>query len=471
MTVSNRSMLTGSSPAPVFAIIGGGIAGVVQAIHLAEKYPWLGIHVFEKNKEILTGTSSMNPGRPTFGFHYQHLDTAIFCQENTVKFTLFLERIGCKNIFAKAPQRGIYVLMKDPMPVLGESIKPVFGSDELQPVFNQIKRHAIRTYSNDGDFKRHFGHPDKICRELKESEYRHFFTPELLERIGACYDTAEKTFDVAGICSFLRGYLENFKNITVMTEANVTHLERMRSKGPGYRITWYDGRDGENKCETAQLLSLSCWERVGLFREQLGKPHLEPTHNRLKILIVVEIELKPDSLQSIRPIFVASGPFCMISPQEYIQKPNGRIVCRCACTLAIKTNHSTVPDNQPLPLDYDRMLEGMISPEEKMELGRPILEGARQFFTCLSDAKLIEVRFGTVRVPFGEGKHMDLHDSTSDHHARAYPGCEQLGDGLFISEAMKLTYSVYNAERIMEWGRADINRLERMHLNKPSWGI
>ncbi|KAJ6259263.1 hypothetical protein Dda_6162 [Drechslerella dactyloides] len=441
-----------SSDRPVFAIIGGGIAGSVQAIHLAEKYPWIDIHVFDKNKEILSGTSTMNPGRPTFGFHYRHLKTATFCQDNTVKFTKFLDRIGCPNIFAQAPQGGIYVLMKDAAQILGDSVRPVFSPDEIEPIFEQIKDHAIKKYSNDNDFKKHFGPPDQLCRRLQEDEYIKFLTPELLDRVGSCYETAEKTFDTVGICSFLRGYIKKVKNIIIHTEANVTNLEQIpQSKSVNYRITWDDRRSSNSRFMVSQFLTLACWERVGFFRKQLGKPEYQPTYNRLKMLAILEIEVAPDRLDTIRPIFVASGPFSMISPQKCIKKPDGRIICRCACTLAVRTNVMNVPDDRLLPADYNDMLEGKISPEEKMEMATPILEGARQFFACLSSAKLVDVRFGTVRVPFGGGNKVDLHDPASEHHSRDYPGCDHLGEGLFVNEAMKMIYSVYNAEMVAGW--------------------
>lgn len=441
----------------VLAIVGGGIAGCVQAIYLAEEFPWLKIRILEKRTDILTGTSSMNPGRPTFGFHYRHLDTATFCQDNTVKFTEFLQRIGCPHIFAKAPQRGIYVLMKEAIQILGNNIEPVFSSEEIQQVFEQIRLHAIKTYTNDTLFTKFFGPPDQLCRELNPCEYESFLAPEVLEQVGACYETAERTFDTLGICAFLRNYIKRFDNITVSTEANVTSLQKsQRSKGRGYRIDWYDEREAKHKTEFAKFLTLACWENIGLFRNQLGKPEREPTYNRLKMLAIVDIELKGKLLETIRPIFAASGPFCMISPQKFIQGFKGQIYCRCACTLAIKTNVATILDTQVMPADYDAILSGNISHEEKMEMAAPILEGARQVINCLKHAKLVDVRFGTVRVPYGGGNSVDLHDPASEHHSRNYPGCYQLDDGLFVNESMKLIYSVHNAEKIVDWVRDNV---------------
>ncbi|KAF3317546.1 hypothetical protein TWF173_010314 [Orbilia oligospora] len=457
MVYSNYPILNSFIERPVFAIIGGGIAGSVQAIHLAERYPWLDIYIFDKNKNILTGTSNMNPGRPTFGFHYRCLNTATFCQDNTVKFTKFLDRIGCPNIFAKAPQGGIYVLMKGAAQILNGSINPVFSPDEIEPVFEQIKEHAIKNYSNDNNFKKHFGSPDQICRKLEETEYRHFLAQGLLEGVGACYETAEKTFDTVGICSFLREYIKGIKNIKIQTEAKITCLEEIhQSKAARYRITWNDARTNQSRSEFAQFVTLACWERVGFFRKQLGKPECHPTYNRLKMLAILETEVAADCVNTIRPIFAASGPFSMISPQSCIEKPDGSMICRLACTLAIRTNVMNVPDDRVLPTDYDKMLEGTMDAEEKMKMAAPILEGAKQFFSCLSNARLAEVRFGTVRVPFGASGNVDLHDPASEHHSRDYPGCSNLGDGLFVNEAMKMIYSVYNAETMLDWAHAEL---------------
>lgn len=461
MTIPDSSTALANSP--VFAIIGGGIAGSIQAIHLAERYPWLNIRIYEQRKEALNGTSSMNPGRPTFGFHYHHLDTALFCQENTIKFAKFLHGIGCKHVFAEAPQHGIYVLMKGTVQILGETIRPVYDSDEIKPIFEQIRCHAVKKYSSDDYFNKHFGSPDRICRELTKSEYDRFITAEFQTGLGACYETTEKTFNMPYICAFLRQSLKKYSNIAVVTEAKVTHIEPILStQWPGYSVRFKKGPDGIEQTEVAQLLTLACWERVGLFRQQLGKPACDPTYNRLKVLAILELEVKAHDLDMIRPIFVASGAYSMISPQECIMTPSGNIICRIACTLAIITNKMTSMDNEALPPEYNKLIFGTVSHDERMALGQPILEGARQIFTCLEHAKLADVRFGTIRVPFGAGGGVGLHDPAGEHHAREVPGCYQLGNGLFVNEAMKVTYSIHNAERILDWCLEDIAKLRTL---------
>lgn len=175
------------------------------------------------------------------------------------------------------------------------------------------------------------------------------------------------------------------------------------------------------------------------------------------MLGILDIHVQADLLKTIRPIFVASGPFCMICPQELIEDSNGHIHCICACTLAIATNVMTVLDSEPIPFSYERMLSGTMSHEERMQMANPILSGAKQYFACLQDGDLIDVRFGTVRVPYGDGHSMDLHDAAREHHRRNYPGCYRLGDGLYVNEAMKVAYSVYNAEMLVDWVGADIS--------------
>lgn len=440
------------------AIIGGGVAGCIQAIYLAEAYPWLRILIFEKNTNILSGTSRMNPGRSNLGFHYRHLETAIFCQDTTVKFAKFIRRIGCQHIFAQAPQRGIYVIMESPIQLLGNVIKPVFYPEEVVPVFEQIKAHAIEKYTDDRDFENLFGPPKRICRQLARKEYESFLAPGILGSVATCYETAEMTFNTDSICSFLSNYIQSFKNISIRTETKVTQLQNIdQADGGGYRIGWSNLRNGKYQTDAVQLLTLACWENIGIFRQQLNKPGDGPTHNRLKMLGILDIHVQADLLKTIRPIFVASGPFCMICPQELIEDSNGHIHCICACTLAIATNVMTVLDSEPIPFSYERMLSGTISHEERIQMANPILLGAKQYFACLKDADLIDVRFGTVRVPYGDGHSMDLHDAASEHHRRNYPGCYRLGDGLYVNEAMKVAYSVYNAEMLVDWVGADIS--------------
>lgn len=368
-----------------------------------------------------------------------------------MKFAKFLERRGCPCIFADAPQRGLYVLMKDAVQVIGSSVRPVFQPDEIKPVFDKIQNHAASEYGDDKLLHVLFGPPDKICRKLAKSEYERFLVPEILDSVDSYYETAEKTFNVQGICRFLRAYIAKFNNITILTGANVTRLRCLQNESKGndtaYRISWHRRGGFRRRTKIVWWLTLACWERVGVSRKQLGKAEHQPTHNRLKMLAVIDIDVRPDRRELIRPIFVASGPFCMISPQSCITKPDGRVVYRCLCTLAIKTNVMVVPDDKKLPASYDTMIRGKTSVKEKLAMASEILDGARQFFACPDAATLVDVRFGTVRVPFGSGKRIDLHDVQSEHHARDYPGCQQAGDQLYINEAMKLIYSVYNAER------------------------
>lgn len=440
-----------------FAIIGGGIAGTVQAICLAREFPSLRIYLFEKEGQLLDGTSGMNPGRPTLGFHYRHLDTATFCLDNTVKFTKFLYNLGCRDIFAKAPQGGVYVLMKGCVQVLGQSVGPVFSPEEIKSVFSEIRAHAIMNYSDDWHYLTHFGKPDEIYRELQRSDYELLLTPYLLRGVDSCYETAEKTFNVPGICSFLRANVAKYTNITVLTGCFVTNTEQVRqSARPCYRITWTDKNVNEVGHMVTQFLTLACWERVGLLKRQLSKHDCQPTYNRLKMLAVVEMKVSQERLAAIRPMFVASGPFCMISPQKLTMTDGDSFVCKCACTLAIRTNLMTVSDNSTLPRDYVRILEGDIPPDEKEKMGSSVLAGSKQFFKCLESATLVDVRFGTVRVPFGSGHQIDIHDSASEHHARNDSGCYQLGDRLFVNEAMKVIYSVHNAEKVVGWVRVDM---------------
>ncbi|KAK2598911.1 hypothetical protein QQS21_005653 [Conoideocrella luteorostrata] len=449
-----------SNDRPMFAIVGGGISGVVQAIYLAEKYPSLNIVIFEKNEDFLTGTSAINPGRPSLGFHYQDLPTATFCQDNTVNFTKFLERIKCPTIFADAPQMGIYVLMKDSLSILGETIRPIFRPDELEGCFEKIRHHAIDKYSNDEDFKRHFGHPEAICRKLDKVEYEPLLTQETLKGVGACYETSEKTFNIPGICSYLREYVKKFKNIKVLTGAIVTHIEKpCGPKDKDYRITWGSNVDDRTQVSTAQFLTLACWERVGHFLKQLNRENSQPTHNRLKMLGIIEIDMEKARPETIRPIFVASGAFSMISPQVRHQLRDGRLVCDCACTLAIRTNVMASADDVPLPADYVRKIEGNMSLEERLDLAKPILEGAKGIFACMKDARLVDARFGTVRVPFGSGKNINIHAAASEHHSRADHGFKALGDRLFINEAMKVIYAVHNAELAAECIQSDVTKM------------
>ncbi|PHH62993.1 hypothetical protein CDD81_6418 [Ophiocordyceps australis] len=443
--------------APVFAIIGGGIAGTVQAIHLATRFPWLKIQIYEQRSQILSSTSSINPGRPSFGFHYPDLATAVSCQDNTVKFTKFLESIGCRHIFANAPQHGIYVLVKRPVSILGETVAPVFGPEKLESVYEQIRRHAIRTYADDDIFARHFGPPEDICKRLQRHEYEHLLTPQLVDSVGACYETRERTFNVASICAFLSSYVRGLHNIDVITDAHVTHLEKgNQGPAPSFRITWRNSL-GREACYSADLLTLACWEHNGIARAQLGVSAAVPTYNRVKVLAIVDVAVTAKSIKITRPIFIASGPFGMMSPQGYHRTTNGRFMCRVACTLAIHTNLLTVADDEPMPLKLQDLLRGSAGAAERHKLAWPIVQGAKQLFSSLESAELVDVRCGVVRIPFGQKKGIiDLSDPESEHHSRTESGCRQIGQGLFINEAMKLIYSVFNAEKILAWTLAEL---------------
>ncbi len=68
------------------AVLGGGIGGTMAALDLSEKFPHLSIGIFEKNKELLLGTSNCTPGRMGLGFHYVHPSSAITYLRQTINF-------------------------------------------------------------------------------------------------------------------------------------------------------------------------------------------------------------------------------------------------------------------------------------------------------------------------------------------------------------------------------------------------
>lgn len=80
------------------AIIGAGFFGTTIAIRIKEKYPNFNIDLFDKNKEILFGTSGKNQFRCHQGYHYpRSIKTFIECASSLNSFDKMFSKTYMKS--------------------------------------------------------------------------------------------------------------------------------------------------------------------------------------------------------------------------------------------------------------------------------------------------------------------------------------------------------------------------------------
>ncbi len=95
----------------------------------------------------------------------------------------------------------------------------------------------------------------------------------------------------------------------------------------------------------------------------------------------------------------------------------------------------------------NRVLAGKATPEEKEFYGKLIINGVSLYIPSLKNAKLLDVRFGNVRVA---GCNVNINDPNSPHHKRTSDDIETMQVGFMNVTAMKFGNFLEIGEQIVE---------------------
>ena len=397
-------------------IIGGGIAGCTTAIALRENGHE--VTILEKDADLLRGTSARTPGRMGLGYHYFDSSTARFYMENTIGFMKKYSDCFLGDEESSYLQNGRYFITKDSLVPLQELMATY---DEISLQFESICREDS---SNDI-----FG-TGHLHRTMRTHEFQ---DDVAVDKVELAIETKELLLDWQKFDTRLRMELEASG---VITKNNFEISSVKMASNGSFCLS-----NSAGETEEADYVINCTWQNIDKLNDTLGigdarsrnEDKIRSTTSRLKLLAEVEL---PESLSKKHSMFFCVGPHAMFSNMG---KGVGRI------TYAPVTNFGTTTEND-MPEQFERWLSEGLTEEEEADYGSRIIEGVAEYIPAMRDARLLRVIPGIVK---SKGS-VDITDKDSPFHKRGYSGVEEQQIGWVDNAAMKLFYSLGNAQRVLE---------------------
>lgn len=405
------------------AILGGGIGGCMAALILSKKFPDVSIFIFEKNKNLLLGTSNCTPGRMGLGFHYIHSESALTYLHQTLDFVKYFNKscpdlmVGQQFPLSHPLRNGRYFIVKNSL----------FSSEEILKTYDKLAAEYSQLVEEDSQ-NEIFGKPNDFYKILKKEEYENDVN---LEQVEIGIETREHLLNWPRFREFLLNEITNHEKIKILYE-EVEDIRYLYTQS-AYVIDTKQGAGATFSSEKVDFVINATWEWVDYFNSKIGyyrSPEQQRT-NRAKALVKVEL---PYELNQINSMFFCMGPFCMFSNEG-----DGYGFITYAPETNQKNSTNLIPEK-----DYLELISGNILPDIKERIAEDIIKGVSNYIPNMIKAKAIEVRFGTVQV-MGEA---DIFDPSSRMHERDYMGLEYLEEGFVSLPCMKLLYGYGNAEKV-----------------------
>lgn len=400
-------------------VLGAGVGGVATALELAHR--GFSVHLFDKNKDILMGSSNATPGRAGHGFHYIHPKTGILYLDITLE--VVKEFPGCLLAAGEDEdhylKHGLYFIMKKSEDLENEDkqFASLFPVEEVLNTYEEL-RSAYRKKVEQNHELRFFGDPDKFfcLRDLRE-----FSGIVDISKIAAVVDTREELLNWPLLRKNLGEKINFHPNIIVHTQTLIEKVDYDVATH-GFSIKTSQGNF------KVRYVVNATWENVERLSYQMG--FCQPPNRTLRLKCIVKIVL-PHLLRKESSMFFCMGAHCMFSNMG---DGTGMI------TYAPVTNISST---MGLSLDdrAQRFLNGEASWDEKHNIGRKIIEGVAQYIPSIKDAEINEVGFGVIKTK-GE---VDIFDPISEFHHRDYLGVEVRQISWVDNSCMKLLYFLRNA--------------------------
>tara|TARA_B100000945_G_scaffold144847_1_gene115982 strand:+ start:599 stop:2101 length:1503 start_codon:yes stop_codon:yes gene_type:complete len=397
-------------------IIGGGAAGMLEALELANH--GYSITIIEKNKLGL-GSSGRNPGRMGHGFHYTDVKTALAYLHASIKvqkkYPGFL--IGQELDFSSPIRHGRYIITKD-------SNVP---KARILETYDAIKAEYTRLVKEDPS-NEVFGPPERFYRILPARDYQNDINMSIVDTV---VETAEHLFDWSRFNRHLRELITAHPKITLHEHTLVTKLSKGKLNEQRFKIQ--AEKNGELIFFDTDFLINATWQEIEALNDQVGVrmlPHQRS--NRLKTLVEVKL---PDALLHTNSMFFCMGQHCMMSNMG-----NGRAMMTYA-----KTTNMEASTALNMSKRAQRLLDGHATQAEKDEIAASIIAGVSEYIPAMKDAQAIDVKFGIVQT---KGK-LSLEDLQKPEHIfniRDDHGIRSECVGLISTPCMKLFYMQDNAE-------------------------
>lgn len=413
------------------AVIGGGAGGCFTALELV-KTGKCKVLIFEKNEEVMIGTSNISPGRMGLGFHYADPNTAVYTLHAALKFTKLYGT--CRHEYGRPEshprRRGRYLIMKNSR----------VSKEDILKTYDIIKMEYSRMIEEDKS-NQLFGPAENLYRVMNLSEYEDDVN---MEEVDMGIETAEELLDWTKLRKIILHELtqqEKLGTIEICTQTEVLDLQKRKTTG-GYIISTHDIKQEYAEQYMVDVVVNSTWYNISKINKMLGVTDVKRC-NRLKNIITIEL---PEELYDMPSMFFCMGPYCMFS-----NKGNGVGMM----TYALETNIAVTTSD-----DVEGDFAPILKPAE--DKAKKIFDGVCHYVPKLKRSKIVKINSGIVQTLMGKDtfdfgcKIGDLDFIHDPLHGgifkRDYSGVRTTDHpGYIINACMKLIYCQQNAEIVRDY--------------------
>ncbi|MES2677945.1 MAG: FAD-dependent oxidoreductase [Pseudomonadota bacterium] len=448
-------------------ISGGGIAGIMTALKLAE----LGIKstLIEQGENLLSQTSGCTPARVGHGYHYRDLETAKLYLQSSITFL----KKYCNNEKRKAefvisvskddPELdcGLYFIAKDSQ----------VPADELLKIYEGIRAEYKRLVELDPSNKI-FGEVDDFFRVLDLEDYQDVVD---VSKMAAVIRTQEKLLNWPNFSQYLLDQVKSYQQkglIEVRTGQEVTKIDYdQTTRNQNFAVTMQSGEK-----LTASYVINSTWSSIEMLDSTLfPESAVEERTNRMKLIVSIAL---PEGKENIASMFTSMGPFSMFSNEgngrgkitfapvtnalDYVieEFKKGEPVdpqlkeiwqewiARGEITVANLSDPESWRDIEcqlSIPPLYKRWLVDGLNKKEQLFFGSRILAGAVESYPILAGSRMVSIAGGIVK----SNGEVNIRDVESNFHKRP-DGFKSGQIGHFGFGSIKLFYSESQARKVVE---------------------
>lgn len=410
------------------AIAGGGAGGIGAALELAKS--GYQVDIYEKNAELLSGTSNKTPGRAGHGYHYVHLKTAELYLKATIQVVKRYPGclLGSGYDDTHYLRHGLYCIMKQKERLREDQAQfaSIYPKEMILETYRAIQE-CYRSLVAEDPSNQVFGDPDKFHHVLSELEMEKYRETINLNIVDTIVDTREELLNWPKLRSALITEIASYPNIKVHLNSTIDS-PRQRNDRVGFNFT-VNGK----LCE-ADVFINATWEGIEKLNQKIFI-HMEPDSrtNRLKTIIRAKL---PINLAEHPSVFFCMGPHAMISNMG-----DGTVMSTYAQVTNVSSSTGLFISDKA-----QQCLDGIGDVEEEIRVANQIIDGVSQYFPPMHDARLINKGYGIIKT---RGT-VDLFDPNSEVNKREEIGVEEQLVGWIDNACMKLLHFILNGQEVLD---------------------
>lgn len=440
--VSSESSATKEAGQVTIAIAGGGAGGIGAALALANA--GYSIDLYEKNSELLFGTSNRTPGRAGHGYHYIHKKTAELYLSATIEVVKRYPGclIGDGRPDAHYLRHGLYCIMKQKADLRQEQAEfaSIYPKEQIIENYEAIREYYRSLVKLDPSNKV-FGEPDDFHRILSAEEMTQYRETINLDLVDAIVDTREELLNWPKLRLALINEVSNHRNIRVHLNSTITHPTQ-RCDRVGFEFMINNSAPAE-----ADFFINATWEGIEKLNQEIFV-YMQPESrtNRLKTIIKAKL---PAEIQNHPSVFFCMGPHAMISNMG-----DGTVMS----TYAPVTNVS-LSTGLFVSKKAQQCLDGVANIAEEIDMANQIIDGVSHYFPKMRNARIINKGYGIIKT---RGT-VDLFDPNSEVNKREEIGVEEQMIGWIDNACMKLLHFLLNGREILDLIEKSLRAREIIH--------